>query len=180
MKLTLKALAAIAMLLPAAACTQAGGEKPGVGNKLINVPLTTLDGKKTTLAKLVKGRVTAFKFSATWCAPCTLQLREFDKVIDTYGDKVVVLDIDIRESARKVKAYHAKNKFRTPTVLDPTGAAARRYNVEGIPTVIIADHKARILLRGYYIPFAKLKRILDKAVARAPKRKAKKGSVSAH
>ena len=59
---------AAAALALSAACglAEAAGEKPGVGDKLINVPLTTLSGKKTSLAKLAKGRVVAFKFGATW------------------------------------------------------------------------------------------------------------------
>ena len=37
-----------------------------MGDKLVNVPLTTLSGKTTSLAKIAKGRVVAFKFGATW------------------------------------------------------------------------------------------------------------------
>ena len=56
-------------------------------------------------------------------------------------------------------------------VLDPTGAAAAKYNVTGLPTLIVADHKARVLLRSYYVPFSKLDPILDKAVKAAAEAK---------
>ena len=56
-------------------------------------------------------------------------------------------------------------------MLDPTGAAATKYNVKGLPTLIVADHEAKILLRSYYVPFAKLEPLLDEAVRKAPKPK---------
>lgn len=77
------------------------------------------------------------------------------------GDKLV------KEPASKVKADAAKGKFRTPVVLDLDGTAAAKYNVRGFPTLIVADHKAQILLRSYYVPFGKLEPILDEAVKKA-------------
>lgn len=176
MKLATNMLAIGALLLSLTACSQAEGEKPGVGDKLVDVPLTTLDGKKTTLDKLVKGRVALIKFGATWCPPCKVQMKEFEKVIDAYGDKVTLLDIDLREPASKVKAYHKRNKFRTPTVLDPKGEAAQKYNVQGIPTVFITSHTGQILFRAYTTPFAGLKPILDKAIEAAAKAKGSKAA----
>jgi len=162
------AAGALAALLVAMVCVPLeAAEKPGQGDKLVNVPLTTLDGKKTTLAKIVKGKVTVFKFGTTWCGWCKRELAEFEKVIDKYGKKVAVLDIDVKEPASKVKADAAKGKFRTPVVLDLDGTAAAKYNVRGFPTLIVADHKAQILLRSYYVPFDKLEPILDEAVKKA-------------
>ena len=158
-----------ALLLLPAACSQAGEGKPGEGDKLIQVPLTTLDGKETSLAALVKGRVTAFKFGTTWCGWCNKLLGEFDKAIAVYGDKVVFLDIDVSEPPKLVKSHHEKGGFKTPVVLDPKGKAAAKYNAEGFPTFLIADHKGKILLRGYYVPFEQFKPLLDKAVEAAEK-----------
>ncbi|MFW6162057.1 MAG: TlpA family protein disulfide reductase [Planctomycetota bacterium] len=164
------------VMLAAWAQSAAAGETPAQGDKLINVPLTTLSGKKTSLAKIVKGKVTAFKFGTTWCGWCKKELAEFEKVIDKYGDKVVTLDIDVKEPAAKVKASHKKLNVRTPVVLDPQGKAAAKYDVRGFPTLIVADHKARVLLRSYYVPFAKLEPILDKAVKAAAADKKTGGS----
>ena len=160
------------LLFSLGACSEAG-EKPGVGDKLVNVPVTTLDGTHTTLAKLVKGRVVAFKFGTTWCGWCSRQFAEFEKAKAEYGDKVAFLDIDVRESASKVKAHRKRDKYSTPTVLDPKGVAAQKYNVQGFPTLLIAGHDATVLLRGYYVPFAKFKSILDKAVEAAEAAKKK-------
>jgi cytochrome c biogenesis protein CcmG, thiol:disulfide interchange protein DsbE len=168
MRRLLCVLMGAALLLPAA-CSQAGQEKPGVGDKLVQVPLTTLDGKETSLAAIVKGHVTAFKFGTTWCGWCNKLLGEFDKAIAVYGDKVVFLDIDVSEPAPLVKSHHEKGGFKTPVVLDPKGKAAETYHAEGFPTFLIADHTGKILLRGYFVPFAKFKPLLDKAVAAAEK-----------
>ncbi|NQT51737.1 TlpA family protein disulfide reductase [bacterium] len=160
------------LLFSLSACSEAA-EKPAVGDKLVNVPVTTLDGTKTTLVKLLKGRVVAFKFGTTWCGWCTKQFEEFEKAKKEYGDKVAFLDIDVKEPASKVKAHLKRHKYSTPTVLDPKGKAAEKYNVQGFPTLLIAGHDATVLLRGYYVPFEKFKPILDKAVAAAAAAKKK-------
>jgi thiol-disulfide isomerase/thioredoxin len=162
-------VAVAALLLLPAACSQAEEGKPGVGDRLVQVPLTTLDGKETTLAALVKGRVTAFKFGTTWCGWCNKLLVEFDKGIEAYGNKVAFLDIDVSEPPKLVKSHHEKGGYKTPVILDPKGIASKKYNVEGFPTFFIADHTGKILLRNYYVPFEKFKPILDKAVEAAAK-----------
>ena len=78
-----------------------------------------------------------------------------------------MLNIDVNESASLVKKAQAAGKYRTPVVLDPTGAAAAKYNATGFPTLIIADHKAQILLRSYYVPFDRFDALLEKAVKAA-------------
>ena len=142
----------------------AAREKP----KLIDAPLVTLGGQKTTLAQVTKGRVVLFKFGATWCPPCTAQLGEFNKVLDAYGDQVLVLDIDIREPASAVKAHHGKHGFKAQALLDPTAEAAKAYNVQSIPLNVILDRQGRILHKGGFLPFKKLKAILDPAVKEKP------------
>ena len=56
----------LGLLLVAACMPTTAAEKPAKGDKLINVPLVTLSGKRTSLAKLAKGRVVVFEFGATW------------------------------------------------------------------------------------------------------------------
>ena len=154
---------AAALLLAIGACGRHAGDAETAG-KLADVPLTTLDGQKTSLAELTKGKVVVLKFGATWCGWCTKQLAEFNKVAGEYGDKVLVLDIDVREPASKVKAHGERHNFQGTTLLDPTGEAARAYGVEGIPHTIVADADGNILFKGNYTPFAKLKAAIDKAL----------------
>ncbi len=160
-------LATAALLIAASACSQAAGETPNVGDQVIDVQVTPLDGETKKLSDYVEGKVAAFKFGTTWCGWCNKLLGEFDKAIEHYGDKVVFLDIDVREPAAKVKAHKKSEGFKTPTVLDPEGEAAKKYNVRGFPTFFIADHTGKILLRTYYLPFDRFKPTLDKAVKAA-------------
>ena len=154
MKCATRLLAAALLLAPVAAFA---AQKPGKGDKLVDVELVTLDGQKTTLTKVINGRVAVFKFGATWCGWCTRQLAEFKKVAEKYPkDKVAVFDIDVGEGAEKVRRYGERLKLNFETYLDPKNAAVARYSVRGIPVTIVAAPDGTILYRGYYTPLFRL------------------------
>ena len=156
-------LAAVALLL--APVSAIAAEKPAQGDKLIDVEVQTLDGQKTTLTKIINGRVAVFKFGATWCGWCNKQLAEFNKVVKNYPkEKVAVFDIDVREGASKVREHAERMKTAFPTYLDPDGAAAARYQVRGIPVTIVAAPDGTILYRRYYTPYEKLEPYIKKAL----------------
>ncbi|NQT88883.1 TlpA family protein disulfide reductase [bacterium] len=155
-----KTATVMALTLALASCS-------GIAEKLTDVEVTTLEGKTQKLSDIRNGRVLVFKFGATWCGWCNKQLVDFNTVDKTYDDdKVIVLDIDVNEPAKKV-ADHAKSAGVTfTTVLDPKGAAAAKYNVSGIPVTLVVDHEGTILYRGNYTPFSVLKKHIDPAVAK--------------
>ena len=162
----MKALAHIsvaALLLALAGC---GGGTPRQGDPVEDIEVLTLDGDEKRTNDLIDGKVAVLKFGATWCVWCDRQLRELDKVIDEYGDEVVVLDIYLKEPADKVRAHHERHKFKATPLLDPTAKAARAYGFDAIPLTIIADKTGRILFDGGYTKFAALKAVLDRALYR--------------
>jgi len=165
-----------ALIVPTPACI-ALGQRPGRGDRLVDVELTTLEGEKTQLLQLINGRVAVFEFGATWCGWCTRQLAEFNTVARRYAnDTVAVFDIDVNEGARVVAAHAKAHKVAFQTVLDPNGRAAGRYNVSGIPVTIVAAPDGTILYRGYYTPFDRLNRIIAPAARQleAERRKRRK------
>ena len=56
------------------------------------------------------------KFYATWCGPCKIYGKTWDKVKPTYSDQVEFIDIDIDK--------------------DTTGLAAK-YKVQSVPTTVL-------------------------------------------
>jgi peroxiredoxin len=155
----------MALSLALVSCTGIGQESPSKGDKLVDVEVTTLDGETQKLSEIQNRRVLVFKFGATWCGWCNRQLVDFNKVDKAYDDdKVVVVDIDVKEPAAEVAAHAKEAGVTFTTVLDPKGAGAARYNVRGIPVTIVADHEGTILYRGNYTTFAVLRKTIDPAV----------------
>jgi peroxiredoxin len=168
-----RVLLVLLALVVAAPCVLAG-EGTGAGDKLIDAKLRTLKGKEVSLAELTKGRVSIVKFGATWCGPCTMQLKEFEKLIKHYKKRVLVLDIDIKEPAKKVAAHYARYKFHTYSLLDEDGSVAGAYGVRGIPDTLLVKADGTIATRKVGVTRAtELKPILDKLLKEASA--AKKG-----
>jgi len=134
---------------------------PEVGDAIRDFTLNTLDGAALNTAAAREGKVLVLKFGATWCTPCNKQIPELNEARAAYPDDVVILDVDVREEASRVKAHNRKRDVTYTTVLDPDGSVAKRYGVRSIPVVIIADKDGRIVYRGNYTRFAALKKAID-------------------
>jgi len=148
----------------AASCVQADEPKFDVGDEVEDFTLKAPDGNEVNTEELREDKVFVLKFGATWCPPCNAQVPELNKVVEEYGDKVVVLDVNIREEAEQVAQHHENLGAKFGTVLDSDAAIAQKYDVAGIPVVIVADQEGKIVYRGHYTPFDNLKRVIDPLV----------------
>ena len=125
----------VAVLFGASA---AAGAPARVGMIAPELSWVTPQGEILGLAAL-RGRPVVLNFWATWCVPCRSELPEFDAVAADNPD-VQILALDLQEDAVTVKAYMERLQLRSLTpVLDPDGAAARRYGVVGLPTTFFID-----------------------------------------
>jgi peroxiredoxin len=136
-----------------------GGKKAAeVGEKVADFKLEDLSGKKVDTTDFRKDKVFVLKFGATWCGWCNRQIPHLNKVQKEYGDQVAVLDVSVREKAEKVKPHNKKHKVNYKTVLDTDGSVAGQYGVRGIPVVIVANRKGKVVYRGHYTKFEVLKK----------------------
>jgi peroxiredoxin len=163
-----RTIAVAAMLLALAGCSKLMGTRPGgpqVGDKLIDVELQTLDGKKATLGDLTRGRVAIVEFGESWCGWCTRQVPELNEIAKAFPpEKVAIVQVDSGEDAKKVEADRAANKTAFPTLLDPDFKAAVRYDVRVIPDILIVGHDGVVLARLGYSSAAKIRRFVEPAV----------------
>ena len=141
---------------------KAADAKPkDVNVEIADFELKDLTGKTVNTAEARAGKVLVLKFGATWCPPCTAQIPHLSKAVATYPGKVIVIEVDIKEPAEKVKAHAAKHGAKYTILLDETGKVAATYRVRGIPAVIVAGKDGKIAYRGYYTPFKALKEKID-------------------
>jgi len=56
-----------------------------------------------------------------------------------------VLNIYINETEKKVAAYAARHALPYPVLPDPDGTAAGRYQVRGVPMLVLVDRRGKIL-----------------------------------
>ena len=99
------------------------------------------DGKPVRLGEL-KGKVVFLNFWATWCPPCIIEMPSMEKLHREFGDKsLMILAINVRESAKQVKAFVKSHKLTLKTLLDPKGTVSRRYYAWALPVTVIVNKR---------------------------------------
>lgn len=94
-----------------------------------------------------RGKSVMLNFWKTTCGFCTLQLPFIQQVYDNWqDDEVVILIMNIGESADKVSDFLNDRGFSLPMLLDREAEAAAQYRVSGIPIIFFIDKEG--LIRG--------------------------------
>ncbi len=107
--------------------------------------LRDLGGKEVKLSDL-HGRPVLLDFWATWCAPCRAVMPVVELLHREFNDKgLVVLGVDDEDPEVIVK-FLQKSGYTLPTLHDPDRQVYNRYEVGGIPTMILIDKQGKIAL----------------------------------
>ncbi|MBM4043245.1 MAG: TlpA family protein disulfide reductase [Planctomycetes bacterium] len=127
-------------------------ERPAEGAQLLDLELFRLDGQRTRLSDVVRGKVAVIKFGNSECHYCTKQIPHMNQLAAAYAKApVAVLDIALRDPLRTAQAYAQANGVAYTTLLDPRGTAAELYNISAIPVTIIAGPDGTIVCRSRYM-----------------------------
>ena len=113
--------------------------------------LVNAEGKKFETASLLKGKMVAVYFSASWCPPC----RKFTPELVKFYKKVAKksnLEIVFVSSDRDEKSMNAYLK-KMPWYAIPFGDAkkpvlARELQVRGIPTLAVFDANGKLITKN--------------------------------
>ncbi|HEY0413155.1 MAG TPA: TlpA disulfide reductase family protein [Allosphingosinicella sp.] len=132
-----KAAAVAAMGLGIAVPTFAKDAK--VGNPAPYFGLTTLDGKKASLASL-RGKVVVINFWATWCAPCREEMPMMSSVHARLKDQgLVIYGVTTEDSAPPNQLTKLSEALSYPLVRRFVGYG---YPIlDGVPTTYVIDRK---------------------------------------
>jgi thiol-disulfide isomerase/thioredoxin len=81
---------------------------------------------------------------ATWCAPCVAELPALSALSHVLAPQDIAV-LPLSSDRGGVKAVHAFFEAHDisglPILLDPKGAAAEAWGVDGIPTTVIIDRR---------------------------------------
>lgn len=127
---------------------EAMGMAKVAGQKAPDFTLSSVDGTQVSLQQY-KGKVIFLNFWATWCIPCREEMPALEKLHHAYREQdLVVLAIDLKESAEQVKAFFQQHALSFPSVIDANGSVFRAYSVTGMPTTYLIGRDGAILARG--------------------------------
>ena len=99
----------------------------------------TPEGAVTSLSNL-RGKAVLINFWRTQCPPCVYEMPYFQQVYDEWSDKgLVVLAINVGESASTTKSFLQKYEFSLPVLLDTDGEVALGYSIQYFPSTLLVD-----------------------------------------
>ncbi len=119
----------------------------------------TADGATMRSSDLL-GEIAVLNFWYAGCAPCRAETPDLDKLANKYASKgLVVLGVDVRDSADTALAFDRTHKIGYPTVMDAdSGSVVFAYTgivtPDAVPTTIVLDRQGRVAARiiGRVVP----------------------------
>jgi peroxiredoxin len=101
--------------------------------------LDTLDGQTVRLSDL-RGSVVLLNFWTTNCGYCVVEMPYLEQVYAEWQEAgLVLLTINIGESAEKITEFMQDNGFSLPVLMDTTQAVAMQYGISSIPRTFLID-----------------------------------------
>ena len=127
---------------PAAPAIEAAPARPGsgpIGQAATDFTVTTLDGQTMKLSDF-RGHPVVLNFWASWCGPCREEMPLLSKTYEEQKDSgLVVLAVNVQESAATARRYAEQNKLPFTIALDEKGEISGLYRVRSLPTTYFID-----------------------------------------
>jgi cytochrome c biogenesis protein CcmG/thiol:disulfide interchange protein DsbE len=117
------------------------------GQLAFDFSLDDTSGQRIKLSDL-RGHPVVINFWASWCPPCRQELPALQSAYQRFRDQgVILLGVDVRESAEAVKNFAPQFGLTFPLLLDQDGALSERFQVRGIPTTVLLDAEGIVRAR---------------------------------
>lgn len=104
--------------------------------------LQDIDGKVWHLAEL-RGKVVIVNFWATWCESCVEELGFLSELAQAERDRLVILGVNLKESAASIRRFPATNALTYPILLDRDGENFKKWGGSVLPTTVLIDRRGK-------------------------------------
>ena len=121
-----------------------------VGKPAPALALQAIDGGEIDLKHLYGAQPVYLKLWATYCIPCRVQTPGFEKLYETYGDRMrfVAVNAGLGDDAEKVRAFVASAGMNMPVAVDD-GSLGAWLHMEATPLHILIGRDGRIGYAGH-------------------------------
>jgi thiol-disulfide isomerase/thioredoxin len=112
-----------------------------VGDTLPDLAGFKLEGK---LPGSLKGKVVIVDFWASWCLPCAKSFPVLDELQKKYGDRLVVVAVNVDEKKAKMEEFLGKHPVSFTIVRDAEQKLVAVAEPETMPTSFILDGEGKV------------------------------------
>ena len=130
---------AIAVLLAGTFFTAQAALK--VGDTLPDLASFGLEGK---LPDALKSKVVVVDFWASWCTPCAKSFPVLDELQKKYGDKLVIVGVNVDEKKADMDKFLAKHAVTFTIVRDANQKLVAAAEPATMPTSFVVDGAGKI------------------------------------
>ncbi len=103
-------------------------------------------GGEEILLSNSEGTVRIVTFWATWCSPCMKELPVLSAIQKAGAGRIQTIGVNLKEPKRQyLKAVNAFKDWGLVFTHDKRGTIARKFDVEGIPHMLIIDVDGRVV-----------------------------------
>lgn len=134
----MKLLAALLL----AAASETGLTAVHYGTPPPDFPVRTTQG--TQRLSDLRGKPVVINFWASWCPPCTDELPYFERLAQTYGDRVTIVTVDWNEQPGVAESYLRSHDLHLPLVTDEQSRIYRAYSLSEVPDTVVLDAQGNV------------------------------------
>jgi thiol-disulfide isomerase/thioredoxin len=121
-----------------------------VGTPAPSIALRSIDGGTIDIVGSYGRKPVYLKLWATYCIPCRAQMPAFEKLYETYGDRMQVVSVNagVGDDPAKVAGFVKDAKLRMPTAIDD-GTLGSWLKMEATPFHVLIGRDGRIAHVGH-------------------------------
>jgi thiol-disulfide isomerase/thioredoxin len=104
-----------------------------------------ISGSPVSLSNYAGNRI-VLSMWASWCTGCYAEARA-PATFEHSHPQAHVIGVDIQDSRAGAKAFYRRFGRRPPSIFDPTGAVAARFQLQGLPATLFLDRRDHVAAR---------------------------------
>ena len=121
------------------------------GSEAPDFTVYDLEGNAHKLSDF-RGKPVLLNFWASWCGLCQMEMPDFQKFYESYGDKVHFVIVNLtdgqQETVESASAFITEKGYTFPVYYDTDIDAAMKYGVNAVPVSYFIDGS------GYFVAWA--------------------------